>query len=311
MRSLIQVCFLYIIDAMGKIKEKARAKINLSLDVIGKRADGYHLLRTIMQTVELSDTIIIGCGGSGINLTCSNPELPKGEGNTAFRAASLMCRKYNIVEGLKIEIEKNIPVSAGLAGGSTDAAAVLRGINRLFGMGLKRGELAELGRLAGADVPFCIAGGTVLAEGIGEVLTPLEPLPSAHVLLVNPGLEISTAQVYSEFRPGKAGKHPDTGLLVDAVGRKDLKTVAENMINVLETVTAGRHPVIADIKAEMIKLGAMGSLMSGSGPTVFGIFGSRPDALRALRSMEHKGYQGILTQMTYEGSGKWQENCQG
>lgn len=293
---------MYIIDAMGKITEKARAKINLSLDVTGKRADGYHLLRTIMQSVELSDTVIIEYGGSGINLACSDPELPKGEGNTAYRAALLMCREYNIAEGIKIEIEKKIPVSAGLAGGSTDAAAVLRGINRLFALGLKKEELHELGSRIGADVPFCIAGGTVLAEGTGEILTPLEPLPPVHVLLVNPGLEISTAQVYGQFRPDNVIKRPDTRLLVDAAGRKDMRTIAENMVNVLETVTARRHPVIADIKAEMIKLGAMGSLMSGSGPTVFGIFGSRPDALRALRSIEYKGHQSILTQMTVKGA---------
>jgi 4-diphosphocytidyl-2-C-methyl-D-erythritol kinase len=282
---------------MKTVVEKAFAKINLSIDVTGIRDDGYHLLRMITQSIRLHDTVIIEKCGDGIEVICDSEGVPADGRNTAYRAAASLLKRYNIRDGLRIIIQKRIPVAAGLAGGSTDAAAVYRGLNRLFSLGLSNVELANISVETGADVPFCIIGGTALVEGIGEKVTPVKPLVRHEVVLVNPGIPVSTAEVYGRFRIDMVSKRPDIELLLEAVERGDIRTVASNMVNVLETVTLKMHGVIGDIKKELLELGAMGSAMSGSGAMVFGIFDDSGCAEKACHCLGLKGYECILTQM--------------
>lgn len=262
---------------MDKISVKCPAKINLSLDVVGKREDGYHLVRMIMQSIGLFDEVGLAKNGGGINLYCSSSELPMDEGNIAYRAARLMIDTFKLGGGVDIHIEKNIPIAAGLAGGSTDAAGVIRGINSLYELGLSGEKMMELGLRLGADVPFCIMTGSALAEGIGEVLTPLKAF-DAWCVIAKPGISVSTREVYGRLRLDEITRHPDTERLIGYINKNNIQGVAENMVNVLEKVTIKEHPVIFEIKNIMMEFHALGSMMSGSGPTVFGIFGDRDTA---------------------------------
>jgi 4-diphosphocytidyl-2-C-methyl-D-erythritol kinase len=275
-------CFLYIIYpkiyisrlTMNYLEIPAHAKINISLDVLRKREDGYHELRMIMQTLELHDTVCLEAAGESISLECGSKWVPEDRTNTAWAAADLMKRRFGIKDGLRIRIVKRIPVAAGLAGGSSDAAAVLRGMNEMFGLGLGNEELRKLGKLIGADVPYCIEGGTRLAEGIGEILTELPSFAGVDTVLAMPGIGVSTPWVYRNLRLSeiKTQDRPDTDLLKEAIKRRDIRTVAENMKNVLELVTIRRYDIIGTAKKQMVRSGAAGSLMSGSGPAVFGLF---------------------------------------
>jgi 4-diphosphocytidyl-2-C-methyl-D-erythritol kinase len=265
------------------VEIKARAKINLSLDVLGKREDGYHELRMVMQTVSLHDSVYLEKIPSGIELVCTNGQIPQDDGNIAWKAAGLMTERYRLKSGVSIKIEKRIPVSAGLAGGSADAAAVLRGVNLLLSLGLDNDSLRELGKRLGADVPYCIEGGTRLAEGTGEILTALPDFGGVDIVLVKPRIDVSTAWVYGNFDTGKVGdsERPDTELIRRVVGPHDLKAVATAMRNVLEKVTVPEYPIVKEAKDRLLEEGAWGSMMSGSGPTVFGIF---PDAAAAAEA---------------------------
>lgn len=256
---------------MDKVIVKCPAKINLSLDVVGKRQDGYHLVKMIMQSISLFDDVTVEKNGGGIRLYCKNKDVPDNEDNIAYRAAKLIIDRFNIDGGVDIFIEKRIPVAAGLAGGSTDAAGVIKAMNRIFDLGMDRDEMMELGLKLGADVPFCIMGGTALAEGIGEVLTPLKPF-EAWCVVAKPNISVSTKEVYRSLRIDEITRHPETTRIIDYMERGNIEGVAENMVNVLETVTIKRHPVIFEIKNIMMEFHALGSLMSGSGPTVFGLF---------------------------------------
>lgn len=288
-------CFLYIMyykqekhrigmDMDRKIV-KARAKINLSLDVTGKRPDGYHDVCMIMQTIDLHDTIEIAKEESGIALSTDNSGLTNGEGNIAFRAAALFIRNTGIRGGVSIAIKKRIPIAAGLAGGSTDAASVLRGMNMLFETGLSDEELRKIGLQLGADVPFCISGGTALAEGLGEILTPLGSLAGIDIVLVSPRVAVSTAWVYSRLDMVNIMDKPDMEVLAMAAKNKDILLLARNMKNVLEQVTIPSFPIVAEVKKLLVRAGATGSMMSGSGPSVFGIFASRKSAEAAYEML--------------------------
>ncbi len=278
---------------MAVLEIPAHAKINLSLDVLGKRPDGYHELKMIMQTVELHDTVRLSTTEeNGITLECGSRFVPEDRTNTAWKAAALLMDRCGTKGGVRINIVKRIPVAAGMAGGSSDAAAVLKGLNELFSLGLSVDTLRELGKLVGADVPYCIEGGTRLAEGIGERLTVLADFSGVDILLLKPNIGVSTAWVYGNLRADeiKDDERPDTDLLISAVCAHDAAVVAGNMKNVLERVTIPRHSIIREAKAQLLELGAMGSMMSGSGPTVFGIFkdaASAADALRVL-SADHR-----------------------
>lgn len=257
---------------MDRLSLKARGKINLTLDVLNKRPDGYHDLKMIMQTVELHDIVDIINEGDGIKVTCNNKLVPSDQSNIAYKAAKALGEYKGVNLNVTVSIEKNIPVAAGMAGGSSDAAAVLKGINKLFSFGLSLDELASIGRGIGADVPYCIYGGTMLAEGIGEILTPLPSFDAVNIVLVKPKIEVSTAWVFKNFVNNAKIIKPNTNMVINAIKDRDLRAVGNNLANVLESVTTYEYPVINDIKAELIKNGALGSLMSGSGPTVFGIF---------------------------------------
>ena len=275
---------------------EAHAKINLSLDVLGKRDDGYHTLQMIMQTIQLHDTISIHEIPDGVEIMCEAPYVPNNSSNIAYKAAQAILEKYKIKAGVRLEITKRIPVAAGLAGGSTDAAAVLKGMNELFGLGIDINELMAIGKTIGADVPYCIMGGTALAEGIGEKLTPLSGLGNIPVLLVKPRIGVSTAWVYKNLNLENVGERPNTPLLISAIAEGDTKTLAANMKNVLESVTQKKYPIIEAIKRELLKLGATGSMMSGSGPTVFGIFEDADKAEYAFNTIKNSKYECILTQ---------------
>ena len=285
----------------NEIIMKAPAKINLTLDVVGERPNGYHDLRMIMQTIDICDELTIAKTGSPqIELTM-NQELPDGippEKNLVYQAAKLMQAQYQLPYGFHIHLIKNIPASAGLAGGSADCAATLLGINRLCGLSLDKEKLCELGVTLGADVPFCIKKGTMLSEGIGELLTPLPDLPPLWALLIKPGFQVSTAEVYSELQWKRLGSHPDTQKAVDAIKRCDVITLAQTLSNVLENVTFAKFPELTEIKDFFLKNGAIGSLMSGSGPTTYGLYQDEILARIAYKTAKEKypDYEILLCQ---------------
>ena len=266
---------------------RALAKINLGLDVLRKREDGYHEVRMVMQTIRMYDQLDITRNiQPGIHIKTNLPYLPVNENNLVFKAAKLLMDEFQIQEGLSIQLKKVIPVSAGMAGGSSDAAAALVGVNKIFALGLSRKELMERGRQIGADVPYCVMRGTALAEGIGEILTPLPPVPQGYVLVGKPGVNVSTKFVYGRLDAANLKEHPDIDGMVAALGQKDLRQVADKLGNVLETVTVPAHPVIDEIKKSMVRWGALNALMSGSGPTVFGLFDDREKAEYASEKLK-------------------------
>ncbi|MCI6859025.1 MAG: 4-(cytidine 5'-diphospho)-2-C-methyl-D-erythritol kinase [Eubacterium sp.] len=259
---------------------KAYAKVNLGLDVLRRREDGYHEVRMIMQTVKLFDHITMKKNTCGkIRLSCNLPYLPLNEKNLVYRAIDVIRNTYHIKDGVDADIEKHIPVAAGMAGGSTDAAAALVGMNQLFSLGISQDTLCEYGGALGADIPFCIMRGTALCEGIGELLTPLPSIPSCWFLIVKPSFSMSTKFVYQHLHLDNNTKHPDIDGMISAIREENLIGITRRMGNVLEQVTQKHYPAIGQIKNDMRKLGALNALMSGSGSTVFGIFPSK-DAAR-------------------------------
>ena len=274
---------------MDEISLKALAKINLGLDVLGKREDGYHEVRMVMQTIHLYDRVEIKKTRSPhIHVETNLYYLPVNEDNLVYRAAKLMKDEFQIKEGVRIVLQKFIPVAAGLAGGSSDAAAVLVGMNRIFNLGLKQNKLMELGLKIGADVPFCIMRGTALAEGIGEKLTALPPMPKCPVLIAKPAISVSTKAVYEGLKLYDGMEHPDIDGVMEGIQQKDLKGVASHMGNILETVTIPMYPVIEDIKKLMLENGALNAMMSGS-PTVFGLFPNEKEIRRAYEALKQSG----------------------
>lgn len=267
---------------MDRLELKALGKINLGLDVLGRRENGYHDVRMVMQTVYLYDRIIMKKSKTpGIRLETNLYYLPVNENNLAYQAAQMLMDEFHMEEGVSIQLDKHIPVAAGMAGGSSNAAAVLFGMNRMFSLGLSQKELMERGVKLGADVPYCIMRGTVLAEGIGEILTPLSPMPKCYVLIAKPAISVSTKMVYEKLDSHEIEDHPDIDGILAGLKAGDLKKVAGNMGNVLERVTVDAYPVIDQIKEMMIKEGALNAMMSGSGPTVFGIFEEKATARKA------------------------------
>ncbi len=274
---------------------KAYAKINIALDVVGKREDGYHLLKMIMQQVDIYDVLTLDKEDSGIKLSTNKAFLPSNNKNLVYRAAELFMEAYNISEGVRVHIKKNIPVAAGMAGGSSDAAAALLAFNRLFGVNAPVEELIPLGLKLGADVPYCMVGGTALCEGIGEIITPLKPFKNHILVVVKPKFGISTREVYENLDINRIFRHPEVEELILAMKRDDVAYVASNMKNVLENVTLKKHHILIDIKEEMKRLGALGALMSGSGPTVFGFFEDMQRAQYCYDYMKSKFEEVFIT----------------
>lgn len=263
------------------VRVAANAKINLTLDILGRRTDGYHEVSMVMQSVGLSDAVCLSRRPRGIALRLDTPELPADETNLAWKAARLFLDERRIQDGVSIEIEKRIPVAAGLAGGSADAAGVLIGLNRLFGTALSAEALCALGARIGSDVPFCILGGTMLATGRGETLRRLPPMPSATVVLAKPPVGVSTAWAYRMYDRAGAARRPDTEAMLAALASGRVGGVAASLCNVLEAVTAEAHPVIGAYKRVLEANGALAGLMSGSGPTVFALAREESEAFRA------------------------------
>lgn len=279
------------------MKIKAYAKINIALDVVGKREDGYHLLKMIMQTVDLYDVIEITKIDSDIKLICNKPYVPIDERNLAYKAAKLFKETYNIEDGVSINLTKNIPVSAGMAGGSTDAAGVLKVMNRIFNINASDEELRALGLKLGADVPYCINGGTALCEGIGEKITQLKPFNDKIVVIVKPPFGVSTKEVYKDFDLSKVIFHPRTEDIIRAMENDDIHFVSNNMKNLLENVTLRKYRVILNIKESMRSYDALGTMMSGSGPTVFAFFDDMLKAQICYDEMKKK-YKDVFLSRT-------------
>lgn len=280
------------------ISLKALAKINLGLDVVRRREDGYHEVRMIMQTIYLYDRLDIKrTQEPGIQIQTNLSFLPVNENNLIYKAAKLLMDEFSITDGVSVKLDKRIPVAAGMAGGSTDAAAMLIGVNRLFSLGLTKRQLMERGVQIGADVPYCIMRGTALAEGIGEALSPLPPMVKCPVLIAKPSISVSTKFVYQNLKLDDTTIHPDIDLLIDDIKAKNLHDIAAHMGNVLETVTIPNYPVIDEIKKHMLSNGAVGAMMSGSGPTVFGLFDDEDTAKKAYKAMRssHLARQVYLT----------------
>ena len=273
---------------MSSIELKSRAKINLSIDVLGKREDGYHLVEMIMQTIDLYDIIKIKeIEIDEININSNSSDIPLNENNIVYKAAKVLKDQFNIKKGVEIFIEKNIPVAAGMAGGSSNAAAVLVGLNKLWKLNLSEVRLQEIGLKLGADVPFCISGNAALAQGIGEELTYIKGLSKDTVILVcKPNLFVSTKEVYECIDSKDIDKRPNNKFLIECLKNEETRQLAENMYNVLEGVTMDKHPVIQQIKDIMTNNRALGAMMSGSGPTVFGLYENREDAVKCKAILE-------------------------
>jgi len=288
---------------MEKCIRKAYAKINLGLDVLGRLENGYHEVKMIMQTVGIHDVLTLEKIPAGIVVTTDNGELPTDENNLIYKSARLMIEKYKLQEGVRIHLEKNIPIAAGMAGGSTDAAGTFIGMNELFELGASEEELRELGVKVGADVPYCIMGGTALAEGIGEKLTRLPAPPDCYLLVAKPDINVSTKYVYEHLDAEGVETHPDIDGMIKALQEGSLEGIIKRLGNVLENVTVKKYQVIEEIKQCMLEQGAAGSLMSGSGPTVFGIFTEQEAAEGALKVLEDKALakQLFVTQMCQGG----------
>ena len=283
------------------ISLKALAKINLGLDVVRRREDGYHEVRMIMQTIQLYDRLDIKrTQEPGIQIQTNLSFLPVNENNLIYKAAKLLMDEFSITDGVSVKLDKRIPVAAGMAGGSTDAAAMLIGVNRLFSLGLTKKQLMERGVQIGADVPYCIMRGTALAEGIGEALSPLPPMVKCPVLIAKPSISVSTKFVYQNLKLDDTTIHPDIDRLIDDIKAKNLHDIAAHMGNVLETVTIPNYPVIDEIKKHMLSNGAVGAMMSGSGPTVFGLFDDEDTAKKAYKAMRssHLARQVYLTSVS-------------
>lgn len=274
---------------MDQINLKALAKINIGLDVLRRREDGYHEVRMIMQTINLFDKIQMKIRKDGEIMVKTNLYyLPTNENNLVYKAAKLLKDEFQIKEGVEIELRKHIPVAAGMAGGSSDAAAVLYGMNRIFALGLSKKQLMERGVKIGADVPYCLMRGTALAEGIGEELTALTPMPKCPILIAKPGISVSTRFVYENLVLDENTRHPNIDQLISDIRAGELRDIADHMGNVLESVTIPKYPIIDELKQIMLNHGAMNAMMSGSGPTVFGMFESQVQAKKAYAEIRRK-----------------------
>jgi len=277
------------------MKVKAYGKVNIVLDIIGKREDGYHLLRMIMQTVNIYDELIFNKGAEGIHITSNKDFVPTDNKNLVYKAIELFCDTYGIKREMEVHIEKNIPVEAGMAGGSTDAAAALRAMRDIYRPNISNEELRLLGVKLGADVPYCIEGGTALCEGIGEVITSLEDFKDKLMVVVKPNFGVSTVETYKNFKLNEVKVHPDVEGIIEALSRDDVEYVANNMMNLLELVTIKEHKEIEDIKEFMCNEGALGAMMSGSGPTVFGFFNDIDKANQCADELRDKYKEVFVT----------------
>ena len=286
---------------MNQVQLKARAKINLTLDVLGRRENGYHDVEMIMQQINLYDVVTVVKNEQPIiELSCSDGFLPIDDKNLAYKAAALMIERFNLDVGFKIHIEKNIPVAAGLAGGSTDAAAVIKAINTICALRLSVKQMQDIGFTLGSDIPFCFMEGCAVARGLGEELTPQRGFEHAWMVLVKPGFGVSTKDVYENLSLPDIEEHPNTVQMMDALERQNRHEILKGLCNVLETVTLKLYPKVSEVKSMLASYGADGVMMSGSGPTVFGFFNNYDRAKSAHKTIK-KHYPQSYVVMTYNG----------
>lgn len=285
---------------METLKLKAHAKVNLSLDIVGKRPNGYHEVEMIMQQITLFDDVILEKRSSDLTIETDCHFIPSDQRNIAYKIAKDVMDQYEIQSGLHIDITKRIPVAAGLAGGSADAAAVIQGMNELFDLKMTLEDMKAIAVNHGADIPFCIEGGAAVARGIGEVLEKIPSLKNAWMVLVKPAIGVSTQSVYQALDINHIENHPDNAQLIDAMHRNDYKFIAYNMYNVLEEVTSKQHSIISKIERKMREYGSLGTMMSGSGPTVFGIFKNYKKAESAMKNFK-RNYKEVYLVTTYDG----------
>ena len=285
---------------MNKIKMKAYAKVNLSLDITGKRPNGYHEVEMIMQQISLHDVVTLEKISSGISIHTNCPYIPSDHRNIVYQVAQEMMDQYQLSGGLSIDIEKNIPVAAGLAGGSADAAAVIMGMNNLFKLDLPLEVMKAFALKFGADIPFCIEGGAAIARGIGEELEPIKGLKDTWMVLVKPNIGVSTESVYKQVNISQIKKHPPTLKLKEAIEKNDLHNLSKYMYNVLEEVTGKNYPVIELLEKKLRSFNALGAMMSGSGPTVFGIYRNYKNAQKAYKNLLKTQREVFLVQ-AYQG----------
>jgi 4-diphosphocytidyl-2-C-methyl-D-erythritol kinase len=289
---------------MKTIRIEAPAKINLTLDVLRKRPDGYHDMSMVMQTIQLCDILHLEEIHEGIQVFCSDPRIPCDRSNLVYKAAETLMKHGGLQKGIRIHIEKHIPLEAGLAGGSADAAAVLKGLATMWGLPDNLEEWMALGNTIGADVPFCLMGGTALAEGTGNVLTPLTSLPHYHVVLVKPGFGISTGKAFSTLDLNGLGPRPDNEKMREALQTADRAAIEAGLVNVFEQGAFKEHPVLKDIKKQLLEQGAQASLMSGSGPTMYGLFRSKERAMEAHEHFRHIYEEVFLTETSDQTKGE-------
>lgn len=284
---------------------RAMAKINLGLDIIGKREDGYHEVRMIMQTIRMYDVLEIRKKSSpGISLSTNLPYIPCDERNLVYKAAKILMDEFHVEEGLSMKLTKSVPVAAGMAGGSSDAAAAFVGVNRLFHLGLSQEELMKRAVQVGADVPYCVMRGTALAEGIGEKLTRLPDLPGCYILIGKPGINVSTRTAYENLDLNEIRRRPDIDGMIRDIKNKDLYSMTGKMENVFEPRIMEKYPVIREIRDLMEKQGALKAMMSGSGPTVFGIFDDAGKMQNAARALKKSGLaKTVFATRTYKPGG--------
>lgn len=275
---------------MDSLQIKAYAKINLGLDVLRRRPDGYHEVKMVMQTVGIHDDLeFTKLSEDRIVISTDKEELPADESNLVYKAAKRMKEAYGLSEGISVKLTKRIPIAAGMAGGSADAAATIHAVDALFGLGLTLEEKQAFGVKLGADIPYCLMGGTALSEGIGEILTALPDMPQAVLVIAKPDLDVSTKFVYENLHADRLEEHPDIDGMVQSIRQGDMRGVTDRMGNVLETVTCRHYPVIEKMKDILKENAADNALMSGSGPTVFGVFSDEEKARQAHRAMEESG----------------------
>ena len=285
---------------MERVSRKAYAKINIGLDVLRRREDGYHELKMIMQTVDICDDLLFErTAQPGIVIRTDHEELPVDGNNLIYKAADLLFQEKGITEGVEITLTKRIPIAAGMAGGSSDAAATMLGLNELFRMGYSIQELQELGVKLGADIPYCLVGGTMLSEGIGEILTPLPAPPDCFLVVAKPDIDVSTGFVYGNLHADSLTYHPDIDGMARALRAGSLRGITDRLGNVLETVTIKEYPVIEEIKELLCDMGAENALMSGSGPSVFGIFKKKETAEAAAHAVEDRKLAGQIFVTTF------------
>lgn len=287
---------------MSQITILAPAKINLTLDVVGKRDDGYHDIESVMHQINLCDRVTVGLSSQGVQVITDNPNLKGGRDNLAYKAAEVVMARFGIKTGFRILIEKNIPLSAGLAGGSTNAAATIKAIDELLGLGISAAEMNELGQIIGSDVAFCIAGATAVARGRGEILTPVVGKTRLELVLINPGFPVSTARIFSLIDQKNLIDRPDAIRMVRALEKGNLDSIAAELGNVMEQVTLELHPHLQKIKDDLMEAGARGALMSGSGPTVFGVYSDTKRADDAFNRLK-RIYPHTFRASSYFGNG--------